>query len=101
MDSLNFSSIENIPGINAKAIFKVDSSAVFKEDAEMITPVPVGEHLSYMPWGGDNMLPYNIVIAANIFLLHSIELWKFIGFSVGGMVIMCAAILYAEYRKWL
>ena len=62
MDSLNFSSIENIPGINAKAIFKVDSSAVFKEDAEMITPVPVGEHLSYMPWGGDNMLPYNIII---------------------------------------
>ena len=42
-----------------------------------------------------------LVIAANIFLLHSIELWKFIGFSLGGMVIMCAAILYAEYRKWL
>ena len=42
-----------------------------------------------------------LVIAANIFLFHSIELWKFIGFSVGGMVIMCAAILYAEYRKWL
>lgn len=61
MQSLNFSSVENIPGINAKAIFKVDSSAVFKEDAEMITPVPVGEHLSYMPWGGDNMLPYNII----------------------------------------
>lgn len=61
MHSLNFSSVENIPGINAKAIFKVDSSAVFKEDAEMITPVPVSEHLSYMPWGGDNMLPYNII----------------------------------------
>ena len=42
-----------------------------------------------------------LVIAANIFLLHSIELWKFIGFSVGGIVIMSAAILYAEYRKWL
>ena len=42
-----------------------------------------------------------LVIAANIFLLHSMELWKQIGFSVGGMVVMCAAILYAEYRKWL
>lgn len=40
-------------------------------------------------------------IAANIFLFHSMEHWKFIGFSVGGMVIMCAAILYAEHRKWL
>ena len=29
------------------------------------------------------------------------ELWKLIGFPVCGMVIMCAAILYAEYRKWL
>ena len=42
-----------------------------------------------------------LVIAANIFLFHSIELWNLIGFSVGGIVIMCAAILYAEYRKWL
>ena len=42
-----------------------------------------------------------LVIAANIFLFHSKELWNLIGFSVGGIVIMCAAILYAEYRKWL
>ena len=42
-----------------------------------------------------------LVIAANIFLLYSMELWKLIGFPVCGMVIMCAAILYAEYRKWL
>ena len=42
-----------------------------------------------------------LVIAANIFLFHSIELWNLIEFSVGGIVIMCAAILYAEYRKWL
>ena len=42
-----------------------------------------------------------LVIAANISLFHSMELWKLIGFPVCGMVIMCAAILYAEYRKWL
>ena len=40
-----------------------------------------------------------LVIAANVFLFHSMELWKLIGFSIGGMVIMCAAILHAEYRK--
>lgn len=39
-----------------------------------------------------------LVIAANIFLFHSMELWKLIGFSVGGMVIMCTAILYAGHR---
>lgn len=61
MDFIHFNSIENIPGINAKAIFKVDSSTVFKEDAEMITPVSVDEHLAYMPWGGDNLMPYNII----------------------------------------
>ena len=42
-----------------------------------------------------------LVITTNIFLFHSMELWKLIGFSVGGIVIMSAAILYAEYRKWL
>ena len=41
-----------------------------------------------------------LVIAANIFLFHSMELWKLIGFSVGGMAIMCACILCAKYRRW-
>jgi hypothetical protein len=42
-----------------------------------------------------------LVIAANIFLFHSMELWKLIGFPVGGTVILCSAILYAKHRKWL
>ena len=42
-----------------------------------------------------------LVIAANIFLFHSMELWKLVGFSVCGMVVMCAAILYANHRIWL
>ena len=42
-----------------------------------------------------------LVIAANIFLFRSMELWKLIGFSVCGMVVMCAAILYANHRIWL
>ena len=42
-----------------------------------------------------------LVIAANIFLFHSMELWKLIGFSVCGMVVMCGTILYANHRIWL
>ena len=42
-----------------------------------------------------------LVIAANIFLFHSMELWKLIGFSVGGMVVTCATILYADHKKWI
>ena len=42
-----------------------------------------------------------LVIAANVFLLHSMELWKIVGFVTAGMVVMCTAILYAKHRKWL
>lgn len=42
-----------------------------------------------------------LVIAANIFVFHSMEIWKIIGFSIGGMVMMCAVILYAKYRRWI
>lgn len=41
------------------------------------------------------------VIAANIFLLHSMELWRIVGFVTAGMVVMCAVILYAKHRRWL
>lgn len=42
-----------------------------------------------------------LVIAANVFLLHSMELWKIVGFVTAGMVVMCAVILYAKHRRWL
>ena len=42
-----------------------------------------------------------LVIAANVFLLHSMELWKIVGFVTAGMVVMCAVILYAKQRRWL
>lgn len=60
MDFLNFNSIEDIPGITARAAFLVNSSTVFKEDGD-ITPMPITDKLSYMPWGGDNNMPYNII----------------------------------------
>ena len=57
---LNFSSVETIPGLNASAAFQVDSGKVFKEDTDIV-PFIVDDTLSYVPWGGDNALPYNIL----------------------------------------
>ena len=46
--------------MNASAAFQVDSGKVFKEDVDMV-PTIIDKSLSYMPWGGDNMMPYNIL----------------------------------------
>ena len=59
-NSLNYNSVENLPGLNAKAVFKVNSSAVFKEDVDIV-PTIVDDSLSYVPWGGDNQMPFNIL----------------------------------------
>ena len=67
---LNFNSVETIPGLNASAAFfspslerlkgQVDSGKVFKEDVDMV-PTIIDKSLSYMPWGGENMMSYNIL----------------------------------------
>ncbi len=57
---LTFNSVETIPNLNASAAFQVDSGKVFKEDVDMV-PTIIDKSLSYMPWGGDNMMPYNIL----------------------------------------
>ena len=46
--------------MNASAAFQVDSGKVFKEDTDIV-PVIVDDTLSYMPWGGDNAMPFNIL----------------------------------------
>jgi len=46
--------------LNASAAFQVDSGKVFKEDTD-IMPVIVDDKLRYMPWGGDNAMPFNIL----------------------------------------
>lgn len=51
MDSLNFNSVETLPNLSARAAFQVNSSAVFKEDVDIV-PVVIDDTLSYMPWGG-------------------------------------------------
>ena len=60
MDELNFNSVETIASLNASAAFQVDSGKVFKEDVDIV-PTIVDDTLSYMPWGGDNAMPYNIL----------------------------------------
>lgn len=60
MDSLNFNSVESIPGIEARTAFTVNSSAVFKEDVDII-PTMLSDKLSYIPWGGNNQMPYNMI----------------------------------------
>ena len=71
MDSLNFNSvvidevamlpsIETLPNLSARAAFQVNSSAVFKEDVDIV-PVVIDDTLSYMPWGGDNNMPFDIL----------------------------------------
>ena len=60
MDFLNYNSVEDIPGVTARAAFQLRTTAVFKEDGD-ITPVVVNDSLSYMPWGADNQMPYNVI----------------------------------------
>lgn len=51
---------EVVPLYEGKAILSFDSSAVFKEEDE-ISPVKIRDGYSYVPWGGDNQMPYNII----------------------------------------
>ena len=60
MDKYDFTSVENIPGLNAKAAFISDSSKVFKDDVN-ITPIRLDNNTKYVPWGADNMMPFNIL----------------------------------------
>lgn len=46
MDSLNYNSVENIPGYEARAAFTVNSSSVFKEDVDIV-PTIVDDTLLY------------------------------------------------------
>ena len=57
---LNFNSVENVPGYEARAAFTVNSSSVFKEDIDIV-PTIVNDTLSYIPWGGDNQMPFDIL----------------------------------------
>ena len=53
-------SVENIPGIHAAAALVRDGSSVFRDDTD-IMPVRINDREEYMPWGADNLMPYNIM----------------------------------------
>lgn len=59
-NELNFNSVESIPGIRARAAFSVNSAAVFREDVDIV-PTIVDKNLSYIPWGGDNQMPFDLL----------------------------------------
>ena len=72
---LNFNSVETIPVLNASAAFKTDSGKVFKEDVDIV-PVIIDKTLSYVPWGGDNEMPYvpSMTAATMVGMTRSIAL---------------------------
>ena len=52
-------SVVTIPGAHASAAFTSKTSEVFKEEND-IAPIFINERMKYMPWGGDNQMPYKI-----------------------------------------
>lgn len=59
-NNLNYNSVEIIPGVNAKAAFTTNTSTVFREERD-ICPITILNDKYYMPWGGDNQMPFNIL----------------------------------------
>ena len=59
-ERLMVSSVENIPCTNAAAALIRDGSSVFRDDTD-IMPIRINDREEYMPWGADDMLPYNVM----------------------------------------
>ena len=59
-EAVSFSSVEQLPDAKGSALFITDSSKVFKDDID-ISPITLTDGTQYMPWGGDNLMPYNIL----------------------------------------
>ena len=59
-DTLTFTSVHTIPGAHASAAFTSKTSEVFKEEHN-IAPIIINDKMKYIPWGGDNQMPYNII----------------------------------------
>lgn len=57
---LHITGVNDLPGYHAAAAFTTKSNEVFKE-AEEISPRHVSDKVSYMPWGTDDQMPYDII----------------------------------------
>ena len=53
-------SVVTIPGVHASTAFTSNTSEFFK-DEHNIAPVIINDKMKYIPWGGDNQMPYNII----------------------------------------
>lgn len=62
MDDIVTSSVETIPQSRAAALFSSPDygSEVFREYGRTL-PVPIDDRRSYMPWGEDNSMPFDII----------------------------------------
>ena len=60
MDFVSYSSVELMPDAKGSALFVTDSAKVFRDDID-IAPITFPDGTQYMPWGGDNLMPYHIL----------------------------------------
>ena len=60
LEVVSYSSVEQMPNAKGAALFITDSSKVFKDDND-ISPITLPDGTKYMPWGGDNLMPYHIL----------------------------------------
>ena len=87
MDNLNFNSVETLPNLSARAAFQVNSSTVFKEDVDIV-PTIVGDSLSYVPRGGDNNMPFDILkLIENDETLSTCQMFKSVAKSEGHFIV--------------
>ena len=59
-NSLQITSVNDLPGYRGAVAFTSKSAEVFKESGE-ISPRHLSEKLSYMPWGADDQMPFDII----------------------------------------
>lgn len=55
-----YSSIMTLPTAKASAYFSSDAGSVFREQSE-IMPMTFGDSVTIIPWGADNMMPFEII----------------------------------------
>lgn len=53
---LIFNSVETLAG----SAFTINSSSIFKEVID-VEPTIIDDSLSYIPWGGDNQMPFELL----------------------------------------
>ena len=60
---LDFNSVKTVPGFEAHVAFTVNSASVFREDLDIV-PTVMDNHLSYILWGGDYQMPFDLLALA-------------------------------------